>query len=84
MMLKSSLPNQVKVNNTIDDVRLRWNLTTIKSLRFTKKVFFEYNTRFPWTLCSPLGDIEGFNQLILESYKSKRHIRFTGFDKSSS
>ena len=46
MMLKSLLPNEVKVNITIDDFRLKSNLTTNKTIRFTKKFFFLYNTRF--------------------------------------
>ena len=40
MMLKSLLPKEVKVNNTIDDIRLKSNLTTNKTIRFTKKSFF--------------------------------------------
>ena len=42
MMLKSLFPKEVKVNTTIDDVRLKSNLTTNKTIRFTKKSFF-YN-----------------------------------------
>ena len=38
-MLKSSLPNEVKVNITIDDIRLKSNLTTNKPVRFTRKSF---------------------------------------------
>ena len=34
LMLKSLLPNEVKVNITIDDVRLRSNLTTNKTIGF--------------------------------------------------
>ena len=36
MMLKSLLPIEVKVNITIDDIRLKSNLTTNKTIRFTK------------------------------------------------
>ena len=39
MMVKSLLPEDVKVNITIDDIRLKSNLTTNKSIRFTKKSF---------------------------------------------
>ena len=45
-MLKSLLPKEVKVNITIDDVRLKSNLTTNKTIRFTKKTFFLCNFRF--------------------------------------
>ena len=40
LMLKSLFPYKVKVNITIDDVRLKSNLTTNKTIRFTKKIFF--------------------------------------------
>ena len=39
-MLKSLLPKEVKVKNKIDDIRLKSNLTTYKTIRFTKKSFF--------------------------------------------
>ena len=38
MMLKSLLPREVKVNFTIDDIRLRSNLTTNKTM-FAKEFF---------------------------------------------
>ena len=38
-MLKSLLPNEVQVNKTVDDVRLRSNLTLNKTIRFSKKNF---------------------------------------------
>ena len=38
-MLKSLLPDEWKENITIDDIRLRSNLTTNKSNRFTKTYF---------------------------------------------
>ena len=37
MILKSSIPNDVKVNISIHDIRLKSNLTTNKTIRFTKK-----------------------------------------------
>ena len=40
MMLKSLLPKDVKVNITIDHVRLKSNLTTNKTITFTGKIFF--------------------------------------------
>ena len=42
-MLKSLLPKEVKVNITIDDIRLKSNLTTNKTIKFTKKSFFIQN-----------------------------------------
>ena len=40
LMIKSLLPNEVKIKFTNDDVRLRSNLTTNKTIRFTKTSFF--------------------------------------------
>ena len=39
LILKPLLPDVVKVNITIDDIRLRWILPTNKTIRFTKKLF---------------------------------------------
>ena len=39
-MLMSLLPNEVKVNITIDDIRLKSILTTNRTNKFTKKSFF--------------------------------------------
>ena len=46
LMLKSLLPGKVKVNNTIDDIRLKSNLATNKTIKFTEKLFFLHNIRF--------------------------------------
>ena len=40
LMLKSLLPEEVKVIITIDDIRLKTNLTSIRTIRFTKKELF--------------------------------------------
>ena len=40
LILKSSLPEDVKENVTSDNNRVRSNLTTNKIIRFTKKSFF--------------------------------------------
>ena len=37
-MLKSLLPKEVKVNNAIDDIRLKSNVTTNKTIRILKKI----------------------------------------------
>ena len=39
LMLKSLFPNKVKVIITIDDIRLRTNLTKNKAIRYTEKLF---------------------------------------------
>ena len=40
LTLKPLLPEDVKVNITIDDIRITSNLITKKTFRFTKKTFF--------------------------------------------
>ena len=81
-MLKPSLCKDVKVNITIDDIRLRSNLTTDKTIRFTKKSFFFCTiSGFTQSYSGPLGDIEGFIQMIPGSNKSDKHNNITGVDK---
>ena len=46
LRLKSLLPDDVKVNITNEDARLKSNLTTNKTIRFTKKTSFLYKIRF--------------------------------------
>ena len=45
-MLKHLLPKEVKVDITIDDVRVKSNLKINQTLIFTKKSSFKYNFRF--------------------------------------
>ena len=80
-MLKSLLPKEVQVNITIDDVRLKSNLSTNKTIRFTKKSFFYVILGSTQSNSGELGDIPGFTQLIPGSYKSDTSINITGFDK---
>ena len=82
--LKSLLPKEVKVNITIDDVRIKsnlTNLTTNKTIRFTKKSFFYTILGFTQSHSGELGDIERFIQLIPGSYQSDKPINITGIDK---
>ena len=37
LLIESLLPSDMKVNINIDDIRLRSNMTTIKTVRFSKK-----------------------------------------------
>ena len=39
LLLKSLLPHDLKVDITIDDIRLRSNSTNNKTIRFTKNLF---------------------------------------------
>ena len=75
------LPDNVKVNITIDDIRLQSNLKINQTLIFTEKCFFYKFLGFTRSRSYPLEDIEGFYQLIAESYKSDRPINITGIDK---
>ena len=79
--LKYILPDNVKVNVTIDDVRLKSNLKTNQTLIFTEKSFFYTILGFTRSRFYPLDDIEGFYQLIAGSYKSDKPINITGIDK---
>ena len=80
-MLKSLPPDEVKVNFTHDDIRLRSNLTTNKSIRFTEKSFLYTILGFTESHSGLLGDIEGFTQLIPGTYNSNKPINITGIDK---
>ena len=81
-MLKSLLPKEVKVNITVDDVRLKSKLTTNKTIRVTIKIFsFYVILGFTHSHSGELGDIPVFVQLIPVSYKSDKPINITGIDK---
>ena len=79
--LKHILPDNVKVNITIDDVRLKSKLKINQTLMFTEKCFFYTILGFTQSRSYPLDDIDGFYQLIAGSYKSIKPINITGIDK---
>ena len=79
--LKHILPDNVKVNITIDDIKLKSNLNTNQTFLFTKKSFFHTILGFTQSRSYPLDDIDGFYQLIAGSYKSDKPINITGIDK---
>ena len=66
-MLKSLLPNDVKINITIDDIRLKSNLTTNETFRFTEKSFFYTTLGFTQSHLGPLGDNKGF--VLVEKFQ---------------
>ena len=80
-MLKSLLPNDVKVNITIDDIRLKSYLITNETFRFTEKSFFYTILGFTRSHLGPLGDNKGFVPLIPRSYRRDRPINITGIEK---
>ena len=79
--LKHILPDNVKINITIDDIRLKSNLKINQTLIFTEKSFFYTILCFTQSRSYPLDDIDGFYQLIAGSYKSDKPINITGIDK---
>ena len=79
--LKHILPNNVKIDVTIDDFRLKSNLKINQTLLFTEKSFFYTILGFTQSRSYPLDDIEGFYQILTGSYKSDNSINITGIDK---
>ena len=80
-MLKSLHPKEVKVNITIDNVRLKTNLTTNKTIKCTKKSFFYKILGFTNSYSGELGDVSGFIQLIKGTCKSDKPIDNSAFHK---
>ena len=79
--LKHFLPDNVEINVTIDDIRLKSNLKFNQALLFTEKSFFYTILGYTQSRSYPLDDIDGFYQLIAGSYKSDKPINITGIDK---
>ena len=79
--LKYILTNNVKVNITIDDIRLESNLKTNQTLLLTNKSFFYTILGYTQSHQGPLNYNEGFYQILAGSYKSDRPINITGIDK---
>ena len=79
--LKYILPDNVEVNVTIDDIRLKSNLKINQTLLFTEKSFFFTILGFTQSRSYPLDDIEGFYKLVAGLYKSDKPINITGIDK---
>ena len=80
-MLKSLLPANAKASFKFDGIRLRWNITTNKAIKFPKKSFFYTLLAFIQNHSGGLGDIEGFDQLIAGTYNSDKPTNITGIDK---
>ena len=81
MLKKSLFPKEVKVNITVDDVRLKLNLTTNNTIKFTKRSFFYIILGFTEYHSGELGDVTGLVQLISGTYKSGILNNITGIDK---
>ena len=79
--LENILPNNVKIDITIDERKYKTDLKINQTLIFTNKSFFYTILGFTRSHSYPLEDIEGFYQLIAGSYQSERPINITGIDK---
>ena len=79
--LKHILPDNVEINVTIDDIRLKSNLKINQTSLFTEKSFFYTILGFTQSRSYPLDDIEGFYQLLSGFYESDKPINITGIDK---
>ena len=80
-ILKKILPDNVKINVTIDERKYKTDLKINQTLIFTNKTFFYTILGFTKSHQGPLNDIDGFYQLISGSYKSEKPINITGIDK---
>ena len=79
--LKNILPDNVKIDVTIDERKYKTDLKINQTLIFTNKSFFYTILGFTQPHQGPLNDIEGFYQLLPGSYKSDKPINITGIDK---
>ena len=79
--LKNILPNNVKIDMTIDERKYKTDLKINQTLIFTNKSFFYTILGFTQSHSYPLDDLEGFYQLIPGSHQSERPINITGIDK---
>ena len=79
--LKNILPNNIKINVTIDERKYKTDLKINQTLIFTNKSFFYFILGFTQSHSYPIDDIDGFYQLIPGSYKSEKPINITGIDK---
>ena len=64
------LLDNVKVNFTIEDISLKYDLDINQSLVFTNKIFFYSILGFTESHSGVLGDIPSFVQLIPGKYKA--------------
>ena len=71
----------MKLSVTNDDVRLKCNLKTNRTIIFTENSFFYTILCFTRSQFYPLDDIDGFYQMIAGSHKIDKPINITGIDK---
>ena len=79
--LKIILPDNVKINVTIDERKYKTDLKINQTLIFTNKSSFYTILGFTQSHSYPLDDIDGFYQLIQGSYIGEKLINITRIDK---
>ena len=79
--LKKILPDNVKINITIDERKYKTDVKINQTLIFTNKSFFYTILGFTQSHQGPLNDFEGFYQIIPGLYKNDKPINITGIDK---
>ena len=78
---KNILPNNIKIDITIDERKYKTDLRINQTLIFTNKSFFYTILGFTQSHQGPLNDIEGFYQILSGLYKSDKPVNITGIDK---
>ena len=81
LMVNSLFPKEVKKSITIDDIRIKSNLTTNKTFGFSEKSFFYSILGSIESHSGELGDLPGFVQTIPGTYNSDKPMNITGVDK---
>ena len=79
--LKYISPDNVKKSVTIDDNKLKSNLKINQTLIFTKRSFLSTIIGITQSYSGPLGDLDGYIQLISGTYKSDNLININSIDK---
>ena len=82
LMLKSILPDDVKVIIIIDDIRLRANLSSKKTMKSIENSFLYTKPGFTQSQSGPIGDIERLFRKVPCTYKREEHFNITGIDNS--
>ena len=67
---------------TIDDIRLRSNLITNKTIKFAKQYFLYTLLSFTHSHSGAFGEFDGFIQEIPGAYKSEKPTNLTGTDRA--
>ena len=80
-MLKPLLPDETKINTTSDDIRLRSNFNSNKTIKLTKFRFLQKIRLYSITPRSIERSPAGYFQNIAGTYKSEKTININGFDK---